>query len=293
MTERKAERLLGVSERAYFRHDYPDDRPCLSQSMAAILRKCPAEAFAKHPKLGANPFKTLVNEKATTAQTLGVAVERFLQTGGDGIELVNFKTFQSAVAKAARDRALGEGKLPLTTRAFKQACSVATIAAERLRVSGIVLTGDSQVVYIWPRMTSRGQIWCRMMADHVIVPSTGQIDVFDLKCTKSAEHDDFARSVVDYGYHIQRAAYVEGIRAFHGADRPIVYRLIIVEPKSMAVNVAVRHLSPEMVLIGEEKWGESCELWAKCVRGNLWPGYGLGEQNGPYWYLAQYQDLLR
>lgn len=301
----RAERFLDWSEEYYFEHQYPTDRPCLSQSLAGVLRTCPAEAAARHPLIGANPYGTL-KKRTTKATTIGVGVEQFLLSDGKGLARIPFDDFKKKAARESRDEAIDSGLLPITTKMYDEVLAVAKVAMAKLQAgceqwAPIRLNGDSQVVYVWPHETEYGTIWCRGKMDHVktmMITGHPKVVIYDLKTTRHASHDKFARSVIDYGYHIQGAAYEDAARAFHGEplmQRPVSveYYLILVEPGSANINVTVRPFSADMQLIGENRWNESCELWGKCIAESRWPNYTEDEQDGPQWYMGKYFDLLK
>lgn len=47
--------------------------------------------------------------------------------------------------------------------------------------------------------------------------------VFDLKTTQNAKPDEFAKSVVSYGYHRQAAFYCEGVRRIYGTEPRFIF----------------------------------------------------------------------
>lgn len=113
----------------------------------------------------------------------------------------------------------------------------------------------------------------------VAVKCKGRLDyvaqaVVDLKTTRDASPDGFAREVWRYGYHTQAAWYVDGYAAATGRELPAV--LIAVESEAPHV-VAVYRIPDDILQMGREHYESLLARYAECSRENRWPGYFIGE----------------
>lgn len=99
--------------------------------------------------------------------------------------------------------------------------------------------------------------------------------LLDLKTTRDASPDGFAKEVVRYGYHCQLSLYQDGWAEMHGGERlPVA----IVAVESLAPHVVTVFRVPDHVL--ETGRAEVRELLSKLVelrKAGEWPGYSTEE----------------
>lgn len=99
--------------------------------------------------------------------------------------------------------------------------------------------------------------------------------ILDLKTTRSAHPDAFARSVVDYGYHAQEALYSDVWRSLGKPVEGFVF--LPVEVKCPYVH-AVYELPPSIVEEGRAMMRTALDTYAACRASDSWPAYGEGVQ---------------
>lgn len=97
--------------------------------------------------------------------------------------------------------------------------------------------------------------------------------ILDLKTTTSAHPDDFARSVIKYGYHAQEAFYSDGWRAL--GQEVEWFAFLIVEKKPPYAH-AVYELPPAIVEEGRAIMRKALDTFAHCRKADEWPAYGTG-----------------
>lgn len=95
----------------------------------------------------------------------------------------------------------------------------------------------------------------------------------DLKSARSAHPDDFARAVINYGYHAQEAHYTDTWSAAGGGDEAFCF--LVVEKKP-PYAFAVYELPPSIVDEGRMIIRKSLDLYAECLKAGKWPAYGEG-----------------
>lgn len=97
----------------------------------------------------------------------------------------------------------------------------------------------------------------------------------DVKSTASAHPDDFARSVVNYGYHAQEAFYSDGWRTL-GKD--VQGFIFLAWEKATPYAFGIYELPPAIVEEGRAIMRRSLDAYAACLRDDRWPAYGQGVQ---------------
>lgn len=124
--------------------------------------------------------------------------------------------------------------------------------------------------------------------------------VVDLKSTEDASQEGFAKSLVNYRYHVQSPWYLGGmVAAFEaghfpeGWQRPKAFAFIAVE-KRQPYAVAVYVLDSESNEIGTRLMRADLDTLAKCRATGVWPGYGdtLQQLGVPHYYLMRHAHLL-
>jgi hypothetical protein len=111
-------------------------------------------------------------------------------------------------------------------------------------------------------------------------PDAGAI--LDIKTTLDASPSGFAKQALNFGYHIQAAAYLSGANTL-GAD--IRDFIIIAVEKSPPFACAVYRLSDAHLELGHRRWAEACSTYQRCTESGEWPGYGdtIQELTLPNW----------
>ena len=110
-------------------------------------------------------------------------------------------------------------------------------------------------------------IACRCRPDAV----TERGVIVDLKTTRDASPEGFARSVAQYRYHVQAAYYSDGYRAVFGeAPRGFVFIAVETEPPYL---VAVYVASETMTSRGRIEYQADLDTFRECLATDTWPGY--------------------
>lgn len=273
-------RLIPMSEGVY--HADPCDSPSLSASIAKILiDKSPAHAWQAHPKLGG------VRREPTAAMDRGTLIHRLVLGAGADIEPIAADDYRTKVAREARDEARAAGRIPVLERELDEAREVSDKLIVNLSEQGIELLGESEIACVWQEETASGPIWCRGLIDHLI--EGPRLLIVDLKTSRSAHPKACARHVVDYGYDVQRAAYVRGLeraRPDMAGRIDFVFAFVELEPPYACTVARLDGMFRER---GERRWIQACETWGSCLALNSWPGYAIEPVylEAPGWLLAE------
>lgn len=113
----------------------------------------------------------------------------------------------------------------------------------------------------------------------------------DLKTTRDASPEGFAREALRFQLHVQAAFYCDGYEAATGQRLPYVLVAVEKEPP----HVVQVYRVPEAILaLGRETYRELLGQLADCRRESRWPGYASGELELtlPRWAVPQEDEDL-
>lgn len=115
--------------------------------------------------------------------------------------------------------------------------------------------------------------------------------LFDIKSTVCAAPFDFESSIYKYGYHRQGAFYLDGAAAL---GQKLEHYAIIAIEKVPPFALAVYRLTDEAIELGRRENAELMEVYAKCIKTNVWSGYPLliTDVGLPVWAQKQIKRSL-
>lgn len=99
--------------------------------------------------------------------------------------------------------------------------------------------------------------------------------ILDVKSATSAHPDNFARAVINYGYHAQEPFYSDGWRSL---GKPVDWFAFLTVEKDKPFAFAVYELPPSIVEEGRAMMRQALNTYAECRKANRWPAYGEGVQ---------------
>lgn len=274
-----AARILPCTTAQY--HADPCATPSLSASIARVLvAKSPLHAWQAHPRLGGGG-----DSAASKAMDEGSLLHALiLDQPLDAFAVLDFDDFRKGAAREAREGAEALGQIVVLKRDFDKAAETARILKDRLGDLGIAFTGSSEVKVEWEEQIDGVSVLCRGMMDHVIGRT-----ILDLKTTRSGDLKSIARSVYDYGYDIQGAAYRSALGKLHpefrGKTSFVLAFVETVEPFA----VTPVELDGQFEHLGQVRWETAVRKWARCLKTNTWPGYvdGLTAVEPPPWAMSE------
>lgn len=251
--------------------------PRLSASIAKILlERSPLHAWQAHRLLGGGDDKD-----STEAQNTGKILEYYiLGHKQETIEILDFKDFRTKAAQAALEQAEAKGKTVMLKKEEATFLEMAAILKKNLSDRGFDFNGKCGLRIEWE---SDG-VACSGELDHFIL-GLGRID--DLKAVADASNKALNRAMVDYGWDVQGAAYLDWLRVAHPvvAERGGMYFHFCEKKKPYAVNP--KKLSGQMLELGESKWARAKRIWKKCMKTGVWPGYPDDELEPAIWAMSQ------
>lgn len=128
--------------------------------------------------------------------------------------------------------------------------------------------GDRELSFTWIDHLTR--VVCKGRLDKKVIDRRGN-RVVDLKKTRKVHPDKFARSVIDYGYHMQAAHYLNGSAEL--SDSVEFYDIIGVE-ETPPYEVCVFKMTDEFLEEGRRQLLLQLGRYKRACEANLWPGFG-------------------
>jgi hypothetical protein len=199
------------------------------------------------------------------------------------VSVLDFKdrTRTKAYVKAETE-ALDAGLMPVLRKDMEEAQAVADAIRAHPTAGGLLDGADTEVSGFW--VDPEFGIWQRMRLDAFTL-SYAMPTVVDLKTTRDASKQGFAKSVADYGYHRQDVHYRQGVATLlkmpDWRDVDFVFVVVETEPPHLVATYRVSDGSPgeygqptpDDVALGLEQMRAARERFRDCSKAGRWPGY--------------------
>lgn len=139
----------------------------------------------------------------------------------------------------------------------------------------------------------RSKLKCKCKVDG-IVELSDRIIIFDYKTTMDASENAFMRAAIKYGYDVQAAHYIRGIKADRGNDKAIDF-VFIAQEKTEPYCVNVFQADDDFIEFGLTRLNDLMEIYQYCTENDDWYGYeGKSDQINllgvPSWASAWEDD---
>ncbi|WP_237741439.1 PD-(D/E)XK nuclease-like domain-containing protein [Mycobacterium canetti] len=264
--------------------EYHADLASLSSSGArALVSACPAK-FDHLRREPPNP---------TPEYDFGHAWHKYVLGEGAEIVEVPYEQWHGKDARAIRDRAWAQHKVPLRPSAIAKAREMVAALRRHPLASRLLfeLPGISELSGYWTDPVTGVRL--RYRPDRLVELSDGRIVCVDCKSTTDASPRHFAGQSAGLGYYQQDAWYRDGLAANSITDTPAF--LFVVQEKTPPYVVSVLQHHPDDVQRGRELNRAAVDLYAQCTAENHWPGYGSGVHTVslPGWHSAQHEPRMQ
>lgn len=207
--------------------------------------------------------------KPTDEMTFGSAVHTLVLGAGADIVEVEAANWLTKAAKEAKRDALAAGQIPLLTHEHDRAREMAAAVRHHPLAAGLLQTGRAEQALFWT--DEETGVPCRALVDWMTVRPS-RLLLVDYKTCASASLDGIEKAVYQYGYHIQRAFYLAGVRALGLSKQPPAFTFIFQE-KAAPYLVNVVQLGPIAVEAGEHYARVARLTYRDCAEAGHWPGY--------------------
>jgi hypothetical protein len=267
----------------YLRDPCPE--PSLSSGMAgALLRDCPAKAFLSHPRLNGS-----YEEENDDKFDLGSATHALLLEGEDLARVIDSDSYRTKEARAKRDQARADGKIPLLAEQYETVqwmliAAKAQLVESELHIENLQKEGAAETTIIWQDLDGT---WCRIRPDWL---SYDRVVTISYKTTaKSANPKVIDRMVESMGWDMAAAFYLRGIEAVLQTVPAYVYMVQEVVAPYLCSFVG---LTPQYLDLGKQKVQRAIEIWAECTKSGVWPGYPkkVAYVEPKPWAIAQWEE---
>ncbi|WP_280439000.1 PD-(D/E)XK nuclease-like domain-containing protein [Nocardia cyriacigeorgica] len=237
-------------------HDYHADPALSSTGARKILFTSPAE-FHYERAHGAAPKKEYDE---------GHAAHRYVLGKGSDIVVVDADSWRTNDAKAARDQAYAEGRVPLLPTQDEMARKMADTVLSDPIAGPLFAEGEAEQSGWWRDAETGAML--RIRPDWMTTIGT-RLVIVDYKTSKDAGKRLFAKAAAAYGYYMQQPYYVDGVRALGLSDDPAF--VFVTQCKQPPYVVTVTQLTPEDVTLGRDLNRAAIRLFAECETAGVWP----------------------
>lgn len=250
------------------------ETPSLSASIAHILTSeegSPADAYLAHPKLGGQVRKT------TGSMDRGTLMHALLLGEPDSIGVIDCshpKTgdpvtdYRTTIAKMCRADVRKQGKAPVLLGEWQEAKLLAGAINEKLLAKGLDLsTGHREVTLVWDERADDGTpVRCRGRVDHLV-----DTRLSDIKTADKVSPGAVQRKIIQFGYHVQQAAYVSALEnLIPNAAGRVSFDFWFFQTES-PYKVQQAYFEGTMRELGAALWRRAVNTWARCLRTGEWP----------------------
>jgi hypothetical protein len=276
--------IYTLSEDVYHGDSFP--APCISSGvLKSILLKSPLHAWMGHPAL--NPKHV---EYTSDSFDIGTAAHLLLLEGVDKIAVIDAKDYRTNDAKAARDNARLDGKIPLLPHQYEDVKGMVEaaqkcLAESELGICDLRAEGVSESSWIWQEEST----WLKIRPDWI---SSDTTLVVDYKTTgNSANPEGIAKIILNFGYHIQDALYRRGVNALTGITPNFVFLFQETTEPYMCSLISLPDQFQDMANWQVEK---GIARFRECLASGNWPGYPtqVCYPDLPSWAFAQWQGEI-
>lgn len=279
--------VFDIPEAEYHRDPVPGGSLSRSGAKKLLPPSCPA--LFKHEREHGQPYKKAFEfGSAAHKLVLGagpelVVVEGTGKTGPDAWLTNDDKAKVAAVRQA--------GGIPLKPSEYAQVQAMAKALREHPIASALLTPegGKPEQTLIWE--DSETGIVCRSLVDWMPNRVGNRLILGDYKSAVSANPDDFRRSAHTYGYNMQNAWYLDGIRALGLDDDPDF--VFVVQMKTAPYLVSLVRLDETALRIGAERNRKARRIFADCQESGVWPGFTdfeIAEVSLPSYAIYQHDN---
>ena len=265
-------------------HADPCEQPSLSSSIARLmLTHSPAHARAAQPRL--NPDYVREEDEKFDVGTVAHAL---LLQGIEAVRVVDAPDWRTKAAKEERDEARALGITPLLAKQWDGVQQMVAAVRDQLASFDcdppLLTDGEPEKTLIW---REENGVWCRARLDWL---HTSGYAADDLKTTtRSANPEQWARSLFNTGYDVQACFYLRGIQQTTGKHAD--FRFVVCET-APPYAVSVVSLAPDAVELARAKVKWAINEWARCLESGVWPSYPtrVAFAEAPAWELARWLE---
>lgn len=246
-------------------HADPVVEPSLSCSIATLLlSRSPAHAMVAHPRLS-----RFWQEKHSDTFDFGKAAHELLLGGEGRFLVVGAEDWRGKEAKADKARAYEQGLIPLLETQWERLRVLVDVVRAQLEEipdlrEALHPDNPRESTVVWREPSGA---WCRARTDLMF-----RRRVIDLKFTTTgATPEEWAgRTAYNFQYDFRAGWYQRGLKAVTGEDWRYQFVVVEREPPFALSFFEPAPIDYEGV---QEPIARAIDLWTRCMRDKVWPGY--------------------
>lgn len=220
---------------------------------------------------------------------LGNAVHAAVLGKGSDIVEIEYPNYLKADARAQRDIAYDDGKIPLLPKEKEQVDAMAAAVRRHSEAGPLFAPGNGvaeRSIYWTDPATG---VRCRVRPDWLIVRPEVTV-VVDLKTTTDANPVACSKAIAAYSYHQQGALYLDGVTAAGLAPEGARF-VFVFQSKKAPYLVTVRELGDQNQDIGRARNERALRIYADCEATGLWPDWTGPVDEIPQISMPSYDTL--
>lgn len=238
------------------------DGPSISASgLSQLLFRSPAHYWASsplNPRAQGKTTRALDLGRAAHARTIGEPLFNQL------FVIAPYDDFRGKEARAWRD---AETRTIIRAQDYDTILSMAAALSAHPYARNAFVKGHPEKSVFW-RDEETG-IWLKARPDWL---PTDQYDyIKDYKTTVSAAPRQFASAAFSYGYHIQAALILDGLKAVTGTEYPGV--ALVAQEKEPPYVVELYCFGADHIDYARAQIRQGLRLFARCLARKDWPSY--------------------
>lgn len=259
------------------------DVPALSYSRAKLLLENPAKLRWEldHPPPPRKP-----------EFDFGRAAHALVLGSGEPVHVVDVDDWRTKAAREEREAKEAEGFIVVKRSEWE----VVEAMAEAIRQHPVAralfnpsVGGEAERTLEW--VDEETGCPCKVRLDWLPPVRHGRLIVPDYKTAANAAPRTFARSALNFDYHLQAAFTLAGVRAVLGVPAAFV---LVVQEREAPYLIATYELDKDVLDVGRDRMRRAMRLWLRCHETGEWPGYPLEVQSVelPRWAEIQHEADL-
>lgn len=256
------------------------DGPSVSSSpLRTILNETPAHYWAYSP-LNPNRFP----DESTKALDIGKAAHCLTLGEPEFAKYFVISPYDDFRTKEAREWRDAQTRTILKAHEFEQVQTLSAVQKRSAQCMRAFEDGEPERSLIW-RDKATG-IWLKARPDWLPHDPAKRFTT-EFKTALTIEPNRMSNAAFGYGYHIQTAMIVDGIREVLGVD-PIGVALVCQE-KAPPYLVELRLFTPEQIEDGRQQYHHALKIFADCLKRGEWPGY----TTEPTYFTSPYSHAMK
>jgi hypothetical protein len=263
----------------------PCASPSLSSSIAhTLITQSPYHAWFNHKRLN----KKYVKE-SNGHFDFGTAAHSFILEGAQDFVVIDAEDYRKKEVKEQRDTARNEGKTPILAEQYNDVLAMAkafhSFVDKCPDLQGVFQRGKPEQTGIW----KEGKTWFRIRMDWLT--DTHDL-IINYKTSENANPENFVRgNLINFGYDLQAAFYLRGLRALSKKAQTANYIWIVQEIKS-PYAVSFIGFGDQMADIANRKVERAIALWNECIAKKSWPSYSprVAWASLPTWAVQRFEE---